>query len=269
MKRNKLVFREERLSQIHQLIQTNTSMTVAELAELFDISESTVRLDLAELEKKDLITRTHGGAISKQNGIGSSYVQSVSIQKRVNYLKEEKDAIGRKAASLINDGDTILIDGGSTTPYVIKHLGAKKNLTIITNSLLLIQDLINNPNINLFILGGLAFSKHGVTVGDLTNNSLSYFYPNKTIIGIDGFSVERGIMAADAAVPAVAAVKAEMVRTSNQLIIVSDHTKYNKICPMPIAPIEAVDILVTDSKLPQKARQAISAKGPKVLIADE
>ncbi len=268
MSRYKWSFKEERLEQILQVIQTNASIMVSDLAKQFHISESTVRLDLAKLEEDNLITRTHGGAIIKKDINGNNLLNPDSIMERKTVFQKEKDAIGRMAASLIDDGDTLLIDGGSTTANVIKYLVNKHNLTIITNSLIMIQELLANPNINLFVLGGLAFSKHGVTVGSLTNVSLSYFYPNKTIIGIDGLSVDRGLMAADPSVPAVAAVKSEMVKISDQLIVICDHTKINKVCPLSVAPIDVVDILVTDSGASDEDVKAISQKGPKVLIAD-
>ena len=268
MSKYKWSFKEERLKLILQEIQENANVLVPDLAKKFHVSESTIRLDLTELESDNKIVRTHGGAIVKEEIFNNNLLNSESIRNRMTYLQKEKDAIGKKAASLIQDGDTLLIDGGSTTAYVIKYLGNKRNLTIITNSLIFIQEVIVNPNINLFVLGGLAFSKHGVTVGSLTNEALSNFYPNKTILGIDGLSVDRGLMAADASVPAIAAVKSAMIEISDQLIIVCDHTKLNNVCPMPVAPIDAVDILVTDSGAPDEVVKAISQKGPKVLIAE-
>lgn len=261
-------FREQRLDLIYQMIQNKASVTVSDIAKEFNISESTARLDLKDLEEKGVIIRTHGGAIIDDDVSVNSLLTSESIKKRINCMTEEKKAIGQKTTSLIVDGDTLMIDGGSTTSFVIKSLKNKRNLTVITNSLLIIEDLINKPDVNLFILGGLTLRKHGVTVGALTNNDLTSFFPNKTILGIDGLSVDRGLMSEDPAVPAVAAVKSEMVRISEQLIIVCDHTKINKSCPMFVAPIDEVDYLVTDKGISKKDYKAIMQKGVEILVAD-
>lgn len=261
-------FREERLGLIYQMIQEKASVTVSELARQFNISESTVRLDLTALEESSLIKRTHGGAIILDEPSSNALLSSESIKKRINFMTDEKKAIGLKASTLIEDGDTLMIDGGSTTSFVIKNIKQRKNLTVITNSFLIIEDLISQTDVNLFILGGLTFHKHGITVGGMTNNDLASFFPNKTILGIDGLSVDRGLMCEDPSVPAVAAVKSEMVRISEQLIIVCDHTKINKSCPMFVAPIEKVDYLITDNGIDKEDYKAITQKGPKILIAD-
>jgi DeoR/GlpR family transcriptional regulator of sugar metabolism len=261
-------FKEERLELILQEIRNNASVLVSDLAREFQVSESTIRLDLKKLDAAGKITRTHGGAIVKEDIIGGNLLAYETIKNRMTHLQSEKEAIGKKAASLIRDGDTLLIDGGSTTAYVMRDLMDRTNLTVITNSVIILQEVFGNPNINLFALGGLAIGKHGVTVGSVTIQSLSHFYPNKTILGIDGLSAERGLMAADADVPAIAGAKSEMVKAGGQLIVVCDHTKLNKICPMPVAPIEKLNILVTDAGAPADVLKAISEKGPKVLIAE-
>jgi DeoR family fructose operon transcriptional repressor len=264
----KWAFREERLDQILKVIQENSSVSVSDLAKQFEISESTIRLDLSKLEAGNFITRTHGGAMSRNERFNKNILNLKTINERMTHCQEEKDAIGRKAASLIEDGDTVLIDGGSTTNCVVQNLANKHNLTIITNSLLIIQQLISNPEINVFSLGGLALNKHGVLVGALANQSLKSFVPNKTILGIDAISVRRGLMAADPSVPGIAEIKTEMINASHQLIIVCDHTKFNQVCPLSVAPIDAVDIIITDSNISEATVKEFSDKGVNVIIAD-
>lgn len=268
MRKYKRSFREERLEEIQRIIREKASVMVSDLAKQFHISESTVRLDLAKLEAENLITRTHGGAVINKRLSHLDAPEYETIRERSKILTKEKDAIGKLTASLIQDGDTILIDGGSTTPFVIKYIKEKNNLTIITNSMLIAQETMYNPKINLFLLGGLMFSKHGVTVGSITCEEIKSFYPNKTIINIDGVSAEKKLMSADPSVPAVVTVKIEMIKISDQLIVVCDHTKFNKICPMSVSPISRVDIIVTDKDAPQSAIKSITQKGTKVLVAE-
>jgi len=268
MEDSKRIFREERLAMIYHTIQESQKVFVGDLAEKFKISESSVRLDLAELEARNLILRTHGGAILKDELASNIIINLDTINERMTHLQQEKDAIGRKTASLIEDGDTIMIDGGSTNKFVAKYLADKRNLTVITNSIILIPEFLYNPNINFYALGGLAQKDHGVFVGYMTDEFVAQFHPQKTILGIDGISLEKGLTAANPSVPAVSTVKRKMIEVSDQLIIVSDHSKFNRICLMPVAPIEAMDILVTDDGAPSEMVEQIRQKGPRVIIAE-
>jgi DeoR/GlpR family transcriptional regulator of sugar metabolism len=268
MSESKKIFREERLAMIYHAIQEKQKVFVVDLAKEFNISESSVRLDLAELEERNLIQRTHGGAILRDEIPNNDIVINLdSINDRMTHFQLEKEAIGRKTASLVEDGDTIMMDGGSTTKAVAKYLADKKNLTIITNSIILIPEFLYNPNINFYSLGGLAQKEHGVFVGYMTDEFVTQFHPQKTIIGIDGISLEKGLTAANPSVPAVSSVKRKMIEVSEQLIIVSDHSKFNRICLMPVAPIDAIDILVTDSGVSKELVDQIEERGPKVIIA--
>ncbi len=263
----KRIFREERLELIYKAIQEKQKAFVPELAKQFSISESSVRLDLAELESHNLITRTHGGAILK-SGLSNDIVTNLdTINDRITHFEKEKDAIARKTASIIEDGDTIIMDGGSTTKIVAKYLADKKNLTVITNSLILIPEFISNPNINFYVLGGLAYKEHGVVVGYMTDECIAQFHPNKAILGIDGIDLDKGLTAANPSNPAVSSVKIKMIKVSDQLIIVSDHSKFNRVCLMPVAPIDAMDVLVTDAGAPVDVLEEIRNRGVKVLVA--
>lgn len=263
------IFREERLRLIYQIIKDKKKVFVPDLAQQFNISESSIRLDLAELESRNLITRTHGGAIL-HNPLSSDIIINLDvINNRVTQMQQEKDAIGCKTASLIEDGDTIMIDGGSTTKMIAKYLTNKRNLTIITNSIILIPELISNPNINLYVLGGLANKEHWDMVGDITNNSVKQFHPKKTILGIDGITLENGLTAVLLSVPSISSVKIKMIEAGDQIIIVSDHTKIGRMCLMHVAPLEAMDILVTDSGADEKYIEKIRQRGPSVIIADK
>lgn len=262
-------FREERLKQIFDIVRVNERVSVPELAEQFNMSESSIRLDLTELEKTNLITRTHGGAILRSDLSQDLIVNLDVVNKRIVRYQKEKEAIGKKTASLVEDGDTIMIDGGSTTKSVAKYLVNKKNLTIITNSLILIPEILVNPGINFYVLGGLTNRKHGITIGYLTDYCVEQFHPNKAILGIDGISLNEGLTAANPSNPGISSVKIKMIEVSEKIIIVSDSSKFNRVCLLPVAPIEAIDYLVTDSKAPKDLVKDIRDIGPQVLIAND
>lgn len=267
MGKKSVAFRETRLENILDIISTQGGILVSDLAEKFGVSSSTIRLDLSLLEDRSLITRTHGGAMLRKEFRLNPIAGSGSITERSDLFRPEKKAIGRAAAALIKDGDTLLIDGGSTTSCVVDFLLEKKNLTVITNSLIIMQKMYLLPTISLYMLGGMSFSKHGVTIGPMTNEALKKFSPSKTIIGIDGLSVEKGLMAADPATPTVASVKVDMVKISSELIVVCDHSKLDQVCPMTIAPIESVDYLITDQYAPESIVRSIRTRGVQVIVA--
>ncbi|MCL4487742.1 MAG: DeoR/GlpR family DNA-binding transcription regulator [Chloroflexi bacterium] len=264
---NRAIFREERLQSIFGRIEKDKRVYVKRLAKEFDVSDSSIRLDLAELESRGLLRRTHGGAILQAASNGNSVKSISSLHVRAQENQAEKDAIGGIAASLIDDGDTIMIDGGSTTQSVAKHLVGKHNLTIITNSISLLPDLFAIPDAVIYVVGGMVYRENEVLVGDISNENTGYFHPSKAVLGIDGVSPEFGLTAANTSVPAVAAIKKKMIASSHRLIIVADHTKLGRVCLMPVAPIDKMDFLVTDSGAPPEIVEAIHARGPVVKIA--
>ena len=208
---DKKLFPEERLEIIYNKIKEMKKIHVNELSDEFSISKSTIRMDLAELESRGLISRTHGGAIIKGElsveEDGGKIKNFLDINSRIQKNQIEKDAIGQIAASLINDGDTIMIDGGSTTQFVAKHLEEKSGLTIITNSFFMLPTLLAIKDSAIYLAGGIVYKENAVLVGDLTNDFINHFKPQKLVLGIDGVSLEHGLTVADSMHPSVASIK--------------------------------------------------------------
>lgn len=267
----KKLFPEERLELIYNKIKEKKKVHVNELSNEFSISKSTIRTDLAELESRGLIKRTHGGAILQNELIFCDNEDitknNMEINIRIEKNQAEKKAIGQLAASMVNDNDTIMIDGGSTTQFVAKYLSDKRGLTIITNSFYMLQELLGIKDSAVYLAGGLVYKRNSVLVGDLTNEFISHFTPQKLILGIDGVSLEHGLTVADSMVPAVASIKRKMIDACSKLIIVCDHTKLGRACLMPIAPLSRVDYLVTDDGAPPEMVEDIRSAGVEVLIA--
>ncbi|MGI9951891.1 DeoR/GlpR family DNA-binding transcription regulator [Moorellaceae bacterium AZ2] len=264
------MFREERLQAIYEKIRAEKKALVKDLAKEFGISASSIRLDLAELESRGLITRTYGGATLPNHWKnGSSLTENISeLDVRNNINQAEKDAIGRLAASLVNDGDTIMIDGGSTTRHVAEHLSSARKLTVITNSISLLPALYAIKDVTIYLIGGLLYRENAVLIGDLANDMVKAFHPDKVIMGIDGISLTHGLTAANPSVPAVASFKRKLVATGSQLIIVADHTKLGRVCPMPIAPLSRMNYLVTDDQAPADFLEGVRLTGCTVLVAE-
>jgi DeoR/GlpR family transcriptional regulator of sugar metabolism len=258
------IFREERLQRIVELVRAEKKVFVEDLAIQFDVSPSSIRLDLAEMEHRGLIKRTHGGAIVPEKIEGHMVTQKSPFELRISVNQAEKDAIGRAAAALVEDGDTLMIDGGSTTFYVARHLAGKHNLTLITNSLSLLPELYALPDAHVYLTGGLVEMNQSTVQGDIALDTIARFRTAKAILGVDGISLASGLSAVSLD---VAAIKRKMITASQRLIIVADHTKFNQVCLVPLVALEEMNVLITDSGAPEHMLEAIQGYGPKIIVA--
>lgn len=258
------IFREERLKWITRRLKISRSVQVNELALEFGISPSMIRLDLKELEVRGLLERTHGGAILADGPSSRMTTGKLSFGARQTSLQNEKEAIGRAAAAIVKDGDTLMIDSGSTTLQVVRALQGKRGLTVITNAIDLLPDLLAIPDAQIYVSGGFVNRETVALLGEIATEVIGRFRAAKTILGIDGISLDHGLAAMD---PAMAAAKREMIAASKQLIVVADHTKINQTSLYTLAPIEAMHTLVTDVAAPITTIEAIRERGVEVLHA--
>jgi DeoR/GlpR family transcriptional regulator of sugar metabolism len=261
---SKRLFRQERLHEIVEKVLADKTVYVDDLAKQFGVSPSSIRIDLAELEARGVLNRTHGGAIIADKAAGHIVTQNSPLELRVRSEVAEKEAIGRAAAALIGDGDTFMIDGGSTTLRVVQHLKGKRSLTVITNAVTLLPELMRLPDAQLYVTGGLLDLKLSTLLGDLAVDSLGRFRTAKAIIGIDGISLRGGLTVSN---PFVAAAKRKMIDGSRKLIVVADHTKLERVCLIALAGITEMAVLVTDESAPQDVVDAVRASGPEVIVA--
>ncbi len=258
-------FREERLKQIAERVLSGQTVYVNALAAEFGVSPSTIRLDLSELEAHGILKRTHGGAMLADGLDGRLIASKSSFEARRQELQAEKEAIGRAAAALVEDGDTLMIDGGSTTLHVARFLANKRGLTVVTNAVTLLPDLLAIPDAQVYVTGGALDRRFATLLGEVALDTIGRFRTSKIILGMDGVSADAGLTVTD---PAVAATKRKMMEAGGQLIIVSDHTKLNHISLYTLAPLTAMHTLVTDAGASLNAVDLIRACGPRVVIAD-
>ena len=179
---------KNRLNEIKKYIEQNQRVDIEEVSRIFEVSPATARRNLDELAEAGLILRMHGGATALRKA-----TPEPPIHLRGNSQAEEKERIATAAAELINDGDTILMGGGTTVYEVAKKLYGKKNITVITNSLLVSSTLSNQPDISMFILGGFLRQAEQLTYGLYTEQILSDLYVDKVIMGIRSISLRRGV----------------------------------------------------------------------------
>ncbi|HEY60301.1 MAG TPA: DeoR/GlpR transcriptional regulator [Anaerolineae bacterium] len=252
----KRLFRKIRLKNILEQIKRERKVYVEELASIYNVSTSSIRLDLAELDKLGLISRIYGGAVLPEDSIKEQVnskpkieISHPKLEIRSKKNLKEKEAIGKLAASLISDGDTLIIDGGSTTQYLVKHLVNKKGLTVITNSIPQISDLMRIKDSEIYLLGGLIYNDNLVLSGDFAIDSLDKIHVMKAFLGMDGISIDGGLTVANPSASTVVSTKKKMIKSSDMLYILCDSSKIGRTCLMPVAPVNEMDFLVTDNKV--------------------
>lgn len=244
---------------ILELIERQGSVTVADLCQYFSVSDMTIRRDLAELERSGLIRRVYGGAISTR---GRSY--EPPFPSRLEAHRAEKERIGQVAASLIRDGDSIALDVGTTTLEVARHLQGKHNLTIITNSLHIASVLANKSDIRLIITGGIVRANEMSMTGHLAEHAFRDFYVDKLFLGIGGIHFEAGLTEFNLE---DALVKRSMLSIAKERILVADASKFGQVAFAAVAPLSAIDKIITDSSIDPDILRELREKNIEVILA--
>ena len=217
-----------------------------------------MRRDLDFLSRKGILERTHGGAISNQRMSAEPlYSQKGSIHRA------EKQLIGAAAAALVEDGDTLLVNSGSTSLEVIRHLRGKK-VRVITSNAGAIPEAVGG-DMEVILLGGLYRSQSNSMVGALARHSLQQVYGGKAFIGTDGISLKYGLTTP---ILDEAEIAREMInRTPGPVIVVADHSKLRVVSNFVTAPLEKVDILITDEKIDTELKLGFERVGIQVIVA--
>jgi DeoR family transcriptional regulator of aga operon/DeoR family fructose operon transcriptional repressor len=249
----------ERKERIRQHIEGKIHVTVSKLCEFFKVSEATIRRDLEELESEHLIKRTHGGASPI-----TPPARQTEIYRRKLDQQIEKEAIARSAAELVQDGDTIFIGSGSSTQAITKYLRTKKNLTVITNSLPVINDLIDFDEVKVIVTGGWLRKSELSLLGHISEMSLEELRADKVILGSEAIHPEEGLT--NSYLPETRTDRA-IIGLSAQVIIVADHTKFCKVKPAYWAPLDTIDTIVCDWKVPPATIALLKSKKVRVVVA--
>lgn len=232
---------------------------VKTLSEELMVSEVTIRNDLNKLEEKKILIRTRGGAI-KTDRVANDFDVS---EKNKRYF-EEKRRIGIAASELIEEGDTIILDSGSTTMEIIKNLSKFTNLTIITNAVNVAIALAGMKNTNVIIPGGILRRNSLSLVGSAAEENFQNYFCDKLFLAVDGFHLIHGL-----STPNVeeAHLNRIMIDIAKKIIVVTDSSKFSKRSLAVIAPISKIDILVTDSGIQSKDQTELESAGIQVIIA--
>jgi DeoR/GlpR family transcriptional regulator of sugar metabolism len=249
----------ERRREILNILNNEGKVRVSNLAKRFSISEVTIRNDLTEMEKEGLLERVHGGAISTYK----TYYRK-SIVERMQTNLEEKLRIAAGVAELIDDGDTLLLNSGTTTMYVVRRLKSVKGLTILTNSIEIANEAAMNGNdMQVLLLGGNVNHQFRFTYGDDTIQQLKKYKADKLILSADGVSAAEGITTHYHLEAEVARVMIERVKRT---IVVADYTKIGRADFTCIATADRIDFLVTNNNAPKDEISALAELGAEVKL---
>jgi DeoR family transcriptional regulator, fructose operon transcriptional repressor len=254
-----MLFEEERQQKIADYVQSKERASVQELAQEFQVSESTVRRDLKILEEAKQLRRTHGGAVV----LVSDNSEPTFVEKEDRY-RAQKEAIARSAAALIEEGDTLVLDSGTTTYYLAKQLKAFKKLTVVTNSIMIAQELSPHNGIELILTGGTFRHETLAMVGPLAEKALESVFVDKAFVATNGWDASVGLTTPNLM---EASVKRGMIRSGKQVILLADHSKYGKVSFAKIAELSDMDILVTDDMISDNALKELEAFGMQVIVA--
>jgi DeoR/GlpR family transcriptional regulator of sugar metabolism len=234
---------EARLRKIIEIVNKEKKVEVTRLSSLLGVSQVTIRKDLDFLEDKGLLIREHGFAVIND---------SDDLNNRLTINYDTKVKIARLGASIVADGETIMIESGSSCALLAEELAkTKKNITIITNSTFIASFIRNYEGCRIILLGGEYQKSSQVNVGPLINKYASDFFVDKLFVGIDGLSEESGFTAGD--LMRAEAVKA-MSQSADKILILTDSSKFAKPGLVKLFDFRDVDLLITDSKITPEHR---------------
>jgi DeoR family galactitol utilization operon repressor len=238
---------------ILDLLSEDGSASVSTLGKVLGVSTVTVRNHLNSLSEKGLIIRSHGSA---------SAAFHPDITARQNCRQAEKHAIAKAAAALVEDGERIMIEAGTTTMLIASYLRGKRDIQIVSNSTLVIPSARNNPAIHLTVVGG-EFRPHTESlVGPIALRELEQFNVSLAFIGTDGFTLENGLTTH--LVEGAEVVK-RMALQAARTVLTADSSKYGKTGFVRVLPLSDVDILVTDKGLDSSVSEELRATGVEVI----
>lgn len=237
---NDVVFQEERIEKILTLLDKEDRLVTKDLPEIFNTTSVTIRKDLTLLEQRGLLKRTHGGAIKTKK-----LFPGLALNEKEKLNLEEKMRIAKKAAKLISEGDTIILDSGSTTSFIAKEIKHMKGITVITNAIN-IASLLLDSDIEVILIGGSLIKETSTMVGPLADDALRKISADKLFLGVDGIDLEVGLTTPNILEANTSRVMMEM---SGEVILVVDASKFGRRSLGVISQVREVNSIITTKKL--------------------
>jgi DeoR family fructose operon transcriptional repressor len=253
-----LLYAEERRHEIAVVVRQNGRGDVAHLAEQFDVTPETIRRDLTDLERRNVLRRVHGGALPIER-----FRTEPEVAEKATWMANEKARIAAAALTFIPERGSVLVDAGTTT-LALAQIFPDRDLTVFTNGLPVGNELASRRNLQLYVIGGRVRGRTLANVDDWALRQLAELHVDVGFIGTNGLTVGRGLSTPD---PAEAAVKRAMCLAARQVIVLTDHSKVGEEDAVRFAPIDQVDVLVTDTGLTPQDRESLEDAGVELVLA--
>ena len=252
------LLREHRQRLIVDQIRSSGAADVTSLSRKFAASDMTIRRDLAELEADGLVRRVHGGAVTRD--------ARVPFRQRVVTLGAEKAAIARRAAALVEDGDSVFVDMGTTAFAVAQELAERKGLFAVTYSISAARELGRTGENTVVLAGGIVHGdfEESTVVGEVACETIRRFKVDKAIFGAGGITPQRGISFFDMA---EVQVRTAVLAAAGTAIVVADHTKFGRDDRVTFVPLERIDVIVTDAAPPKPFAAQARRHGVRMVVA--
>ncbi len=253
------VLAEQRRHGVLEAVRGHTGVQTSALAQRFGVSQMTIRRDLDELARRGLVKRVRGGAL-EPGFLRHEPPFDESCRERGAF----KERVGAAAAALVEPGDTVIIDIGTTALALARHLHGREGLTVVTNNLAVYAELADDEAVDLLLLGGLVRRNYRSLIGFLTEDALAGIRADAAFIGISGISPDGVLL--DTTVEEIPAKRA-MMRAAQRVVLLADGRKFGSAGLGRVADIDAVDALVTTDDAPPERLEQLRAAGVEVTVA--
>lgn len=251
-------FLKEKENYILHLLETKRKVSVRELCAVFSMAPSSIRRRLADMERRGLLIRTHGGAASIDVNRDDSLLSKAATNM------DAKRAIAMEAARHVRPGDVVAVGGGTTTLEMCTHLADMEGIIVLTNSLPAVGVLGDCPGVEARICGGIVRGRIGCVVGPSAGEFFRGTRVNKAFLGVDALSLERGVSSSNIL---IGEVEREMARCADTVYVLGDYSKTGKEVVSPFLSLEEVDVVIGDAAMPAEYVVALERAGPKVVLA--
>ncbi|MFA7672237.1 MAG: DeoR/GlpR family DNA-binding transcription regulator [Clostridia bacterium] len=248
----------ERKNRILEMLHSDGKVKVNELSRIFNVSEVTIRYDLTGLEEEGMLSRVYGGAVSSYKNYFN-----MNFKQRSNTNEAEKKAIVECVAGYINDGETVMMNSGTTTLFALHAMKSKKHLNIVTNSIAIATEAGEYEDFNVILLGGTVNTRYQFTSGNDALLQLSSYHADKLILSVDGVSMETGLTTYYQQEKEICL---QMIRQSNTTIIAADYTKIGRTAFVKIAKTGMADHIVTNTRALGSEIENLKAEGIDVIL---
>lgn len=250
---------QNRQSEIMKQLQKFRTIKISDISRELNVTRETIRKDLYEMEEKGLVRKIHGGAIINKANFETKYINRKSTNEA------EKRSIAKRAAKFVEDGDTIYIDYGTTALFFTQEILSKKNLTVVTNSLPIANELVDYSNFEVIIIGGSVRKNEKSLYGPIAYRGIERVYVDKGFFGIGAVDIDAGYTNVHMGESEVSRL---MMIHSQKNILMADYSKFNTVAMNQVASIDELDVLITDINTDQEVLKQLRKRNTIIITVE-